>query len=99
MSSNSSEILCPVFEDGLDVQFTEYGQLVICMNTPQGRVVQRLTFHPFVALKLTEWLLRQDWQNIRANAINVDASLAELWPLSQATQGAATQPEAGMEKP
>jgi hypothetical protein len=57
MSETDYRILAPTFEDGLGVKISQYGQLVISMNTTDGRVLQEMTLHPLLAFRLCQFLV------------------------------------------
>jgi hypothetical protein len=80
MSETDYRILAPTFEDGLGVKISQYGQLVISMNTTDGRVLQEMTLHPLLAFRLCQFLVVQDWFAIHGIAMKMEPTLAELWP-------------------
>jgi len=62
-----------MIEEGVDVRWTEVGQLQIQTNDPNGYTTQRFTLRPATALKLSEWLANTDYADIRRRALAVDA--------------------------
>lgn len=61
-----------MIEVGVDVRWTEFGQLQIQTNDPNGYTTQLFTLRPATALKLCEWLQRRDEKEIVRRALVVD---------------------------
>jgi hypothetical protein len=64
--------LFTMIEEGVDVRWTEFGQLQIQTNDPNGYTTQRFTLRPATALKLCAWLEDRDTDEIRRRALVVD---------------------------